>query len=90
MEMAKIAWRYFQNNYQPETGLVNAVDGYPSTTMWDTASYMAALVAAHQFNFIDKQTFDSRLTKLIATLNNLVLFRNELPNKVYPQKQPKK
>lgn len=90
MEMAKIAWRYFQNNYQPETGLVNAVDGYPSTTMWDTASYMAALVAAHQFNFIDKQTFDSRLTKLIATLNNLVLFRNELPNKVYHTKTAEK
>jgi hypothetical protein len=59
LEMAKIAWRYFQNNYQPETGLVNAVDGYPSTTMWDTASYLAALVTAHRFDFIDKQIFDS-------------------------------
>lgn len=86
LEMAKIAWRYFQNNYQPETGLVNAVDGYPSTTMWDTASYLAALVTAHRFDFIDKQVFDSRLTKLIGTLNTMQLFRNELPNKVYHTK----
>ncbi|MCB1656624.1 MAG: DUF3131 domain-containing protein [Moraxellaceae bacterium] len=90
IEMAKIAWRYFQNNYQPETGLVNAVDGYPSTTMWDTASYLAALVTAHRFEFIDKQTFDARLTKLIATLNTIELFRSELPNKVYHTKTAEK
>lgn len=85
-EMAKIAWRYFENNYQPETGLVNAVDNYPSTTMWDTASYMAALMAAHQFGFIDKQTFDSRFSRLMQTFNTLDFFRGELPNKVYNTK----
>lgn len=90
LEMAKIAWRYFQNNYQPETGLVNAVDNYPSTTMWDTASYMAALVAAHQFGFIDKQTFDDRLARLLATFNTMQFFRSELPNKVYHTKTGEK
>ncbi|MEM7294129.1 MAG: DUF3131 domain-containing protein, partial [Pseudomonadota bacterium] len=29
---AQIAWRYFENNFQFSTGLVNSVDGYPSTT----------------------------------------------------------
>lgn len=86
VEMAKIAWRYFENNYQPETGFVNAVDNYPSTTMWDTASYMAALMSAHQFGFIDKQTFDKRLARLLQTFNNLDFFRGELPNKVYHTK----
>jgi len=38
LEIAKTAWKYFENNYNPETGLVNAVDNYPSTTMWDTGS----------------------------------------------------
>ena len=38
LEMAKLCWLYFENNYQSETGLVNAVNDYPSTTMWDTAS----------------------------------------------------
>ena len=49
----------FENNYQPETGLVNAVDTYPSTTMWDTASYMGALMAAYELRIIDKQVFDA-------------------------------
>lgn len=39
-EWANVAWQYFENNYQENTGLVNSVDGYPSTTMWDTASYL--------------------------------------------------
>ncbi|HEY1227681.1 MAG TPA: DUF3131 domain-containing protein, partial [Ramlibacter sp.] len=45
--MARTAWKYFENNTQP-SGLANAVDNYPSTTMWDTASYIAATVAARE------------------------------------------
>jgi hypothetical protein len=85
-EMAKAAWQYFENNYQEETGLVNAVDEYPSTTMWDTASYLAALVSAHQLGVIDKPLFDTRVVKAVSALNKLDLFRNELPNKVYNTK----
>jgi hypothetical protein len=81
--MARVAWRYFQSNTQPTTGLVNAVDNYPSTTMWDTASYIGALVAARELGVIDKSEFDRRLTALVKTLNTLSLFRGELPNKVY-------
>ncbi len=85
-KMAEAAWQYFENNYQDETGLVNAVDEYPSTTMWDTASYLAALVSAHQLGVIDKTLFDLRTVKAISALNTLDLFRNELPNKVYNTK----
>ncbi len=81
--MAKVAWRYFQSNTQQNTGLVNAVDNYPSTTMWDTASYVGALVAARELGVIDKSEFDRRLTALVKTLTTLSLFRGELPNKVY-------
>ncbi|MEM7467178.1 MAG: DUF3131 domain-containing protein, partial [Pseudomonadota bacterium] len=35
LEIAKIAWVYFQNNSQEKTGLVNSANKYPSTTMWD-------------------------------------------------------
>jgi hypothetical protein len=35
MKMARTAWKYFENNYQPETGLVNAVHAFPAATMWD-------------------------------------------------------
>ncbi|WOI57436.1 DUF3131 domain-containing protein [Palleronia sp. LCG004] len=83
MAMARTAWSYFEKRYQPETGLVNAVGSYPSTTMWDTASYISGLVAAYELGIIDKRTFDDRATKLIATLRNLDLYRGEAPNKVY-------
>ncbi|RQR34397.1 DUF3131 domain-containing protein [Burkholderia sp. Bp9143] len=83
MQMARQAWVYFENNYQPATGFVNAGDNYPSTTMWDTASYLGALVAARNLDLIDKREFDDRLGALLRTLNSLDLFRGELPNTVY-------
>lgn len=82
-EMAKTAWSYFETFYQPETGLVNAVGSFPSTTLWDTASYISALVAAYELCVIDKRAFDNRATQLIDTLRNLPLYRGEAPNKVY-------
>lgn len=81
--LARIAWKYFENNYQPKTGLVNAVNGYPSTTMWDTASYLGGLTAAYELGIVDKNAFDVRLSTLLGTLNKIEFFRNELPNKVY-------
>ncbi|MCK5830173.1 MAG: DUF3131 domain-containing protein [Methylococcales bacterium] len=83
MKMARVAWKYFENNYQQSTGLVNAADNYPSTTMWDTASYLAALVSVYELKIIEKPIFDLRLTTLLETLNGLSFFRNGLPNKVY-------
>lgn len=82
MKMARTAWKYFENNTQA-TGLTNAVDNYPSTTMWDTASYIGALVAARELGIIDARTADERLIKLLDAFNRLRFFLNELPNKVY-------
>ncbi|WP_376873935.1 DUF3131 domain-containing protein [Albirhodobacter sp. R86504] len=81
--MAQTAWAYFVKRFQPETGLVNAVGSFPSTTLWDTASYLSALVSAYELCVIDKREFDTRATKLINTLRNLDLYRGEAPNKVY-------
>jgi hypothetical protein len=82
-EMAKTAWSYFDTFYQPETGLVNAVGNFPSTTLWDTASYLSAMVAAYELCVIDKRELDDRATRLLNTLRNLPLYRGEAPNKVY-------
>ena len=80
---AKIAWTYYENNYQPKTGLVNSVNKYTSTTMWDTGSAIAATIAAHDFGLIDQKNFDDRIVALIKTLSSMKLFNNEAPNKVY-------
>ncbi|MCI5113548.1 MAG: DUF3131 domain-containing protein [Candidatus Electrothrix sp. AW1] len=82
LEMAKIAWKFFEKNTQ-DNGMCNAVDQYPSTTMWDTASYIGGLIAAHELGVIEKQEFNMRMTKLLGMLNRLEFFNNELPNKAY-------
>ncbi len=83
MHMARMAWRYFENNVQEETGLANAVNDYPSVTLWDTASYMGGMVAAYELCIIDRNEFSHRMIRLLATLNALDFFRGEVPNKVY-------
>ncbi|MGE4239238.1 DUF3131 domain-containing protein [Ramlibacter sp.] len=82
LAMARTAWKYFENNTQP-SGLANAVDGYPSSTMWDTASYLAGIVAARELDIIPAADADARLARAIGALGKLVFFRGELPNKVY-------
>lgn len=86
LQAAKIAWGYFEQFTQETTGLANSVGAYPSTTLWDTASYISGLVAAYELCLIEKPEFDKRILKLLTTFRNLKLFRNEMPNKVYHTK----
>ena len=88
--MARTAWKYFENNLQESTGLVNAVNDYPSTTLWDTASYLGGLVTAYELEIIEREEFARRLVKILATFNSLEFFRGELPNKVYHTQTAKK
>lgn len=83
LEMAKIAWKYFENNYNPTTGLYNAADKYQSTTMWDTGSALAATITAHDLGLIDEKTFDERIQAMFKILTTMELFNKEAPNKVY-------
>lgn len=81
--IAAAAWRYIVNNTQPQTGLVNAVDDYPSTTMWDTASAMAGIVSAQRIGLIDPEAAIARLKPMLETLRDISLFRDLCPNKAY-------
>ncbi len=83
LRAAQVAWHYFEQFTQESTGLANSVGNYPSTTLWDTASYMAGLVSAYELCLIEKPEFDRRITQLLTTIKGLDLFRKELPNKVY-------
>ncbi len=86
MRAAKVAWHYFEKFTQETTGLANSVGNYPSTTLWDTASYMAGATAAYELCLIEKPEFDKRMTQLLTTIKSLELFRKEMPNKVYHTK----
>lgn len=86
LEWGRLAWRYFEHNTDPGTGLANAADRYPSTTMWDTASYAFALVAAERVGIIDRAEFDRRCSLMLASLARLPLYDGALPNKAYHTK----
>ncbi|MEM1374124.1 MAG: DUF3131 domain-containing protein [Pseudomonadota bacterium] len=90
LRAAKVAWHYFERFTQEDTGLANSVGNYPSTTLWDTASYIAGTVAAYELCIIEKPEFDRRITRLLTTMKALELFRKELPNKVYHTKTGEK
>jgi hypothetical protein len=77
------AWKYFENNYQEKTGLVNSADNYPAATMWDTGSYLMALISARRLNLIGDSEFDSRLSLGLQSLAKCPLFDGKLPNKSY-------
>lgn len=80
---AKRAWRYIANNTQPDTGLVDSVAGFPSTTLWDQGSYILALVSAKQIGIVEDEEFHDRASRFLASFEKLPLFEGKLPNKVY-------
>ncbi len=82
-EWAQIAWNYFDKNYNPKTGLVSNVAGYPSTTLWTIADYISALVSARELQIITPQKFDHRFSQILKFLNTMDLFFGRLPNKAY-------
>lgn len=83
IEAGQTAWKYFENNYNEATGLVNAVDNYPSSTLWDTGNYMMALIAAKHLHMIDEETYNKRMHTLLDTLSRIELYKGLLPNKAY-------
>ncbi|MBD2438402.1 DUF3131 domain-containing protein [Nostoc sp. FACHB-110] len=86
MAAARLAWSYFQRNWNEKTGLVNSVDGFASVTMWDQAAACAALVSAKELNIIPAAEFEAKMSKMLQTLASLPLYKGELPNKVYNAK----
>ncbi len=80
---AKIAWQYFVNNTNENTGLVNSADKYPSTTMWETGSYFVAVISADLLGLIESDEAKARITKAMDTLATIRLFDDVLPNKAY-------
>ncbi len=80
---AKAAWKYFINNYNPHTGLVNGMQNFPVSSVWNIADTLAATVAAHRLALIDDYEFDQRISALLGFLNTMGLSFGKLPNKYY-------
>jgi hypothetical protein len=80
---ARVAWAYFANNTRAETGLVDAVAGFPSGTIWDQGSYLLGLVSAHRLGVISDEDFHQRADRFLSAIAALPLYQGLLPNKVY-------
>lgn len=77
------AWTYMFNNFQPTTCLINSVENFPSTTMWDVGSEIAGLLSAYDLGYATEHTLHLWLACLLDTLASLELYQGQLPNKVY-------
>lgn len=86
LKMARIAWKYIENNYNEKTGLINAAHMYPSAATWDWANAVYALYAAKKFCIIDDIEYENMMNKFLTTMQTMELFNNELPNKTYNTK----
>jgi len=79
----QIAWKYFEHNWNPQTGLVNSGDNYPWTTWWDQGSALLGIHAARQLGLLSANLFKQRINTLLNTLETLPLPATGLPNKAY-------
>ncbi|QUM78545.1 DUF3131 domain-containing protein [Moritella sp. 24] len=81
--LAKKAQYYIERNWNKKTGLIDSVQGYHHTTLWDIASGIGAILALDNLGLITSFDATSRLTKTLKTMINMPLYNNELPNREY-------
>ncbi len=81
--LARAAWSYFERNTDATTGLAGAVEGYPSTTMWDAGSQLMAILAGEDLGVISADQAVTRLRRALTSLCEISLFDRKLPNKAY-------
>jgi hypothetical protein len=89
IKAAEIAWNYFENNYNPETGLVNGTHKYKVIRPEHIGHTIMATIAVKKLGIISPSTFHDRMKKLVGTLTKLKVYRNELPNVYYDAKTAK-
>lgn len=83
LEAARTAWAYVDREYQPATGMVNSVTGYPYATLWDVASGLAALYCAERLGFLPREEYDRRMRRALETLRKMRLYDGAAFNKNY-------
>ncbi|HIP20825.1 MAG TPA: DUF3131 domain-containing protein [Campylobacterales bacterium] len=83
LKMARIAWKYIENNFNEKTGLTAAAHKYPSAATWDWSNAVYAIYAARKFKIITQTRYEDMMKKFLTTMQKMPLFNNELPNKTY-------
>jgi len=81
--LAKKAQYYIERNWNPTTGLIDSVQGYHRTTLWDIASGIGAILALEKLALISAFDSTTRLSKTLRTIITMPLYNNLLPNREY-------
>lgn len=81
--LAKKAKYYIDRNWNKKTGLIDSVQGYHHTTLWDVGSGIGAVLALNYLNEISDLEADNKLGKTLSTLIKMPLYHNLLPNREY-------
>ncbi len=87
---AELAWRYFQNLKNAETGLIPStaflVGGkttlYNYTTMWDVGSQIFGMIAAVELGLMTQAELNGWAERLIGGLSTVVLQGLRLPSSI--------
>jgi hypothetical protein len=82
-DAAATAWRYVEGHYHSATGLADATTSYAHATVWDIASTIAALYAAHELKLLETVEYDRRMRRVLRTLKTVDLYDSAAFNKVY-------
>jgi hypothetical protein len=80
---ARIAWKYFENNYHEPTGFVNGKDNCPVFNLKDLTDYLMGMISAYEIGIVDSLEVDRRMLKLMLTLSEMELYEEKLPNERY-------
>lgn len=80
---AKAAWKYFEANDEPSTGLVSDRSDMKGATLWGMGDYLAALQAAESLDIITIEEFDQRVRLFLGAIKQLPLHGGELPHRNY-------
>lgn len=83
IEFAKVAWKYFQNNLNYNTSLVNYIDKKEIVSISSISDYIISLIAMNKLNLITDKEFHQKISNIISTLNIIKLDKNGLPYYYY-------
>lgn len=83
MAAARRAWVYVEQQYQPATGWINSVQGYPYSTIWDLGSSLSSLYCGHRLGLLGDEEYDRRMGRALQTLREVPLFDEIAFNKNY-------
>ncbi len=86
LDAARTSWNLVNRITEPSTGLARAHADYSYVTVWDMTGAIAANYVAHELGFINDATYDSHISRILATLSTIDLFDKVAFNRIYDAK----